>query len=301
MSLVTRVRVHDVDRISPSFTRVALGGAELAHFGVDGPTFDQRIKLLFPAPDRDLPDLDPDTWWQDFQALPEDERGSVRTYTIRDVLGSGDDTKLVVDFVVHPGAHGPGSHWAEHAEIGDEILAVVPRKGRYFGGIEWDPGDARQLLIVGDETAVPAVCSIVESLPADARGDVFLEVPESADVQPLSGPSGVSVHWLPRDGVAVGERIAASLADHLGVVRSGDAALAPDEPVDPDFWETPAYSSSGESVSPAEVPLDGHYAWIAGESAMVKALRRRLVKGLGLARSQVAFMGYWRIGVSMRA
>ena len=47
--------------------------------------------------------------------------------------------------------------------------------------------------------------------------------------------------------------------------------------------------------------LDGIYAWIAGESAVVTALRRHLVKELDMDRRQVAFMGYWRRGVAMRS
>ncbi len=73
----------------------------------------------------------------------------------------------------------------------------------------------------------------------------------------------------------------------------------PDE-IDPDLWETPAYSSSGAevgSVDPAST--DDLYAWIAGESKVVTGLRRVLVNDLGLDRRQVAFMGYWRRGVSM--
>jgi NADPH-dependent ferric siderophore reductase len=75
--------------------------------------------------------------------------------------------------------------------------------------------------------------------------------------------------------------------------------------VDPDLWETPTYSSSGEDV---DVPvatvghdLDGLYAWIAGESGIVTGLRRLLVNELGMDRRQAAFMGYWRRGVAMRS
>jgi iron complex transport system ATP-binding protein len=63
-------------------------------------------------------------------------------------------------------------------------------------------------------------------------------------------------------------------------------------------WETPSYSSLGEPVAtlPAEGgrPLDDLYAWIAGEAGVVTALRRVLVRELGVDRRQVAFMGYWR-------
>ena len=91
----------------------------------------------------------------------------------------------------------------------------------------------------------------------------------------------------------------------MTVSSTSRAAWAPISEVDPDLWETPAYSSSGEAVdSPvASVghDLDGLYAWIAGESKVVTGLRRLLVNELGVDRRQVAFMGYWRRGVAMRS
>ncbi|MFI0368205.1 siderophore-interacting protein [Actinomadura sp. 1N219] len=52
-----------------------------------------------------------------------------------------------------------------------------------------------------------------------------------------------------------------------------------------------------DAVRAAAVP-DGAYAWIAGESAVVKALRRHLVKERGLDRRAVTFTGYWRRGAT---
>ena len=46
-------------------------------------------------------------------------------------------------------------------------------------------------------------------------------------------------------------------------------------------------------------PDQGLYAWVAGESALVRATRRILVTDVGMPRRQVAFMGYWRHGVAM--
>jgi NADPH-dependent ferric siderophore reductase len=130
---------------------------------------------------------------------------------------------------------------------------------------------------------------------------VFLEVPLADDVLPLDCPSGVEVHWLPRDGAPRGEAIHAAVLEHLG---EEPAAPVVDE-IDPDLWETPTYSSSGEDVDSAVVAVghdyDDLYAWIAGESTMVTGLRRALVKDLGIDRHQVAFMGYWRLGVAMRS
>ena len=76
--------------------------------------------------------------------------------------------------------------------------------------------------------------------------------------------------------------------------------------LDVDVWETPRYSAAGEDLdaqlhSPPGSGLAGTYAWIAGESWMVKSLRRALVRELDVERAGVAFMGYWREGVAMRS
>jgi NADPH-dependent ferric siderophore reductase len=40
--------------------------------------------------------------------------------------------------------------------------------------------------------------------------------------------------------------------------------------------------------------------WVAGEAAMVRTLRRRLITELGIDRRCTAFMGYWRAGQAER-
>ncbi|RNL78347.1 siderophore-interacting protein [Nocardioides marmorisolisilvae] len=290
--LLARLRVAAVSRPSPSYARIELAGGDLAEFGVEGPFYDQRIKLLFPGSDG-LPELSQDSWWSDFAALPEETRGSVRTYTVADTFGAGLDARLQVDFVIHPGAHGPGSDWALGASEGDELLAVLPRKGAAYGGIEFAPGGAKRVLLVGDETALPAITQILRAFPDGTDGTVFLEVPLAGDIVPLPEVAGVMVHWLPRDGRPVGDLAVAAVGEHLGF-----AAVEGEVEIDPDLWETPVHSSSGEPLESAAV--DDRYAWIAGESSMVTRLRRHLVGELGMPRAQVAFMGYWREGVAMR-
>jgi NADPH-dependent ferric siderophore reductase len=178
-----------------------------------------------------------------------------------------------------------------------------PRRGVAYGGIEFEPGTASRLLLAGDETAVPAVLATLAQLSPNARGAAFLEVPSAADVLSVVHPEGVEVIWLPRDGAAYGERLHAAVLAHLGA-SAAPVEVGVDE-VDPDLWETPSYSSSGEAVdehvSSVGHDLDDLYAWIAGESKVVTGLRRALVKDLGLDRRQVAFMGYWREGVAMGA
>lgn len=303
--LLEEIEVVGVERLSPSFVRIEFGSPALADLGVHGPLYDQRIKLIFPAADGRLPSFEgaDESWFETWLDRPEAERGAMRTYTVRELRGRGADTRLVVDFVVHGSddGSGPGGDWGATAAVGQRVVTMAPRRGVPFGGIEFEPGTAKRLLLVGDETAVPAVASILECMPATARGVAFLEVPYAADVLSLRHPVGIDVHWLPRDGAPRGAEIHAAVLEHLG---EEPAAPVVDE-VDPELWETPTFSSSGEDVD-ADVRLVGHdlddlYAWIAGESSMVTGLRRALVRELGVDRHQVAFMGYWRLGVAMRS
>ena len=124
--ILDEVEVLAVDRLSPSFVRVELGGPPLADFGVDGPLYDLRIKLVFPNDVGELPSFAgaDESWWDTWLELPEAERGHMRTYTVRAVRGAGLDTRMVVDLVLHPaeGQAGPGSTWAEQADVGDRLL-----------------------------------------------------------------------------------------------------------------------------------------------------------------------------------
>ncbi len=303
--LLDEVEVVRVERLSPSFVRVELASPVLADFGVDGPLYDQRIKLIFPG-EQGLPTFDrsnEEAAMASWYGRPEEERGHMRTYTIRDVVGEGVDTRLVVDFVIHAPDEpsGPGGDWGAHAKVGDRVITMAPRRGLPFGGIEFDPAGATQLLLVGDETALPAIARILEDLPETAKGSVFIEVPLSDDIQELRSLPGMAVTWLPRNGRARGSEIHGAVLDLLGA----DVAEPVIDEIDPDLWETPTYSSSGEEV---DVPVktvghdyDGLYAWIAGEAKVVTGLRRALVKDLGIDRHQVCFMGYWRVGVSMKS
>jgi NADPH-dependent ferric siderophore reductase len=300
--LLEEVEVASVDRLSPSFTRVELASPAFAELGVHDRSYDQRFKVLFPADDGALPavaDIGED-WYAAWLALPEGERGHLRTYTARAVRGSGEATRLVVDFVVHEGATGPAGRWAEQATPGDRVVVLAPRRGHDFGGIEFVPGDAERVLLVGDETAVPAIAAILGQLDVKARGAVFLEVPFSADRLTLLAPEGMEITWLPRNGAPRGVALHAAVLAHLEAPDT--VSLEDVVEIDPDLWETPTYSSSGEVVvGTAEGAHRELYAWIAGEAKVVTALRRALVNEVGLDRSQVAFMGYWRDGVAMRS
>ncbi|MER7073946.1 siderophore-interacting protein [Terrabacter sp. NPDC000476] len=320
--LLTAV-VRDVQRLSPSFVRIRLGGAGFEHVGPEGPTLDQRVKLLVPPPGRPCvtTHLDARGWYAAWLALPEADRGVLRTYTARAVDGEGAERQLVVDFVLHgvaghgrPGDDGvgPAGAWAAAAVVGDEIGLVAPRRGCEdgFGGIEFRPGSARRLVLVADETALPALASIAEALPPHVDGVAVVEVPDALDAADVRLPDGMEVHRIVRGERPRGEqtverlraclrldsdgRVAAELPS-LGLAAAG--AGGPSGELDEDVWETPVHSSSGEEVA-AAAPLgpDDTYAWVAGDSDTVKACRRLLVGEAGLPRPQVAFMGYWKQG-----
>jgi len=306
--ILAEIEAVTVERLSPTYVRVEFGAPQLADLGVDGPFYDQRIKLILPNDRGELSSFEgaDESWFATWREIPPAERGHMRTYTIREVRGSGPQTTIVVDFVLHgaDGATGPGSAWASTARPGDRLVTLAPRRGVPFGGIEFAPGNARHILLAADETAVPAVCSILEDLLDGTRGTAFLEVPEVGDVLDVRVPDGMEVVWLPRSGAGLGDRLHPAVLEHLGTPVPGRIEVPEDEILD-DLWETPTWSSSGEAVDPAVTTvghdLDGIYAWIAGESGVVTGLRRHLVKDLGIDRHQVAFMGYWRQGVAMRS
>jgi NADPH-dependent ferric siderophore reductase len=290
-----RVRVAAVTPLSPSFVRLTFAGDDLADFGADG--LDQRIKVVLPLPGTGFDTFPGGDWWSAWRALPDHQRNPFRTYTARAVRPA--EREVDVDFVVHADG-GPAAAWLATVATGDEAMLVGPdaTSGVRGSGVEWAPGSARTVMIAGDETAAPAICSIVEQLPADARGCVFVEVPGEADVLPLSAPAGVSVHWLPRVDAHAGhgERLQRAVRDwtaryvtawHRGV----DVA---DVDVDHDLlWDVPQGEPGRGAVLEGDL-----YAWLAGEAAAIKSLRRFLVSEVGVDRRQVAFMGYWRLGRS---
>ena len=295
---VFAVRVARFEDLSPSFRRITFTGDDLHLFADTG--LDQRIKLVISAPGTDDAVLagfarDAD-WYAAWRAMPDDVRPALRTYTVRHVRREA--AEVDVDVVLH-GDAGPASRWAAQARPEDAIALCGP-DARYDGtpgGIEWAlPEHALRLLLAGDETAVPAIASILEELPADARGEALLEVPTAADVLPVEAPAGVTVTWLPRDGARPGELLVPAVraaADRM-MVPAPDARAAALEDVDVDagiLWEVPVDSDGHPLARSTEL-----YAWLAGEAGVIKTLRRFLVSERGVDRRSVAFMGYWREG-----
>ncbi len=58
------------------------------------------------------------------------------------------------------------------------------------------------VLFSADESALPALEAILESLPVDALGDVFVSVADEAEAREVAAPAGVSVTWVDRSSGA---------------------------------------------------------------------------------------------------
>lgn len=291
-----RATVSAVELLCPAFVRVTFTGEDLHLVGWPGA--DQRIKIAFPLPGESEPHLpDGPDWYQAYRQMDPFEQPPLRTYTIRAVRPEA--AELDVDLVLH-GDAGPASRWAARATPGQCVALVAPdaRYGGPVGGFEWTPpAQAKRLLVAGDETAVPAAAVIASRLPTGCRADVLLEVPGPDDVVPLPTPDGVRVRWLPRlrgDGTVAGHGEA--LLDGVRALQlDAEACACPDSSApcpqtdDELLWEPSAVD---------EHRTGGLYAWVAGEAAGVRGIRRYLVNELGVDRKDVSFMGYWRQGRS---
>jgi len=174
-----------------------------------------------------------------------------RTYTVREVNEA--EGWLAIDFVVH-GDEGLAGPWAASAAPGDRVVLTGPG-----GGYAPDP-TADWHLLVGDESALPAIAAALEALPEDATGDAFVEVEGPDDEVALTVPAGVELRWV-----------------HRGPTTDGTSRLADAVAATP--WR------------------DGRvHAFVHGERESVKALRDVVVYQRGVAREQISISGYWARG-----
>ncbi|WP_415973301.1 siderophore-interacting protein [Rhodococcus sp. 077-4] len=260
-----RLQVLSAERISPGFVRITLGGESLSSFRYMG--YDHWFRLFLPQPGQSEPRVPTATsmlWYAQYLTFSKDTKPVVRNYTVRDFrpAGSGlhgEGTEMDVDFVVHGAEHGghagPASSWAVRAAPGDHV--AIFDEGRIY-----NPNtEASWQLLVGDESAAPAVLGILRSAPEDSRVRAFIEVPTEADIQKQDVPPGVELTWIVRPNLQA---------------KPGDAALA--------------------AVQKAELPEGEPFVYVAGEQGLATGLRRYLVNERSVPKSQICFTGYWKFG-----
>ena len=148
-------------------------------------------------------------WYQAYRSVEPARRPPMRTHTIRALRAEQEEVD--VEFVLH-GENGPASAWATHARIGDRLQLAAPNRqyGDDPGGYEWKPpAGVRHILLIADETALPAVAGILEELAGETEPPVveaFLEVPGEADILDLPAIPAARLHWLPRHQAGHGAR-----------------------------------------------------------------------------------------------
>jgi len=231
-----------VERIAPRLVSIVFGGEALRGFPVPAPT--SHIKLFLPDADGNLasPVVGPEglTW-------PEG-RPTMRTYTPRRYDEA--TNTLEVQFVLH--GEGPASVWAEQATPGDRVAIGGPG-----GRFALDPG-VTGWWIGGDESALPAIATLIEALPASATAEIHLEVAAPDGHVGLPRHPGIEVTWHDRTDPRPG-------AELLRAVR--------------------------------EAGLDDRtHVWCACEAVAVREVRAHLLAERALAPARLTTRGYWRAG-----
>ena len=243
------MRVVRREWLSPTMVRLVFTGPDLLALS-DLVHTDHYVKLLFAPAGAGY------TWPFDPERIRSERPAQAwpvtRTYTVRSHDRSRNE--LTLDFVVH-GDEGLAGPWAVRADVGDQIGFYGPG-----GGFSPDPS-ARGHLLVGDESALPAIAATLERLEADAHAAVFVEVEHPGCRQPLLGPAGVELTWVHRDGRPHGQALAAHVR----------ATALPEGPLS---------------------------VFVHGNAYMVRDLRRYLCRERQVARTVVSMSGYWRPGAT---
>ncbi|MFH8290800.1 siderophore-interacting protein [Streptomyces sp. NPDC018059] len=252
------VQVLRAEHLTPAMIRVAFGGPGLRRMASAG--LDQRIKIFLPHPGQEEPVM-PDTdtgdasdWYAAWCALDPAVRGIMRTYTTRDLRRDPDE--LIVDFAVHGAAPSPADGPATS-------WARTARPGARVGVLApVDEENAAYDFRPPRDTDWLLLTADESALPAVAA---ILEALPPA----LPTRVWIEVH---------------DLADRQTLPTEADAEI---------HWLT-REGATPDAIRGAALPEGTPYAWLAGESSTVKAVRRHLVTERGFDRKRVSFSGYWR-------
>ncbi|KAF0865011.1 siderophore-interacting protein [Pseudomonas sp. LD120] len=242
-----RLDVLRVVDLTPRMRRITLGGPELAGFISLGS--DDHVKLLFPQNAEQQAALETLVLGsgKDDVAMP-----AMRDYTPRRY--DSEQGELDIDFVIH--GEGPASTWAEQAKPGQHLHIGGPRGSMIV------PDIFDSYLLIGDETALPAIARRLEELPAGRRVLAVIEVHNAAERQALHSAAEVEVIWVERE--------------------TGQQDLV-------------------RCVRELQVPAGKLYAWVATESKLSRQIRRVLLDEHRLDEGLVKAAGYWRLDSSEEA
>ncbi len=237
--------VQQTSRPVPQLVRVVLGGGDLDAFEMPEST-DAYVNLAIRPEGAAYAEVfDPAAVRE---SEPEETWPARRRYTVR--RWDPEARELTLDFVVH-GDEGVAGPWAARAEPGDVLVFQGPG-----GGYRPDP-EADVHLLVGDESALPAIAASLEVLPAGSRAVVRLLCDGPDDELALVTEADLDLVWCHRS--------------------AGDDLL--------------------DAVTRADLPGVGEgrvHAFVHGEAVEVRALRAHLLGERGLTRAQMSCSPYWR-------
>ncbi|MEI2432916.1 siderophore-interacting protein [Lysobacter yananisis] len=244
------LRVDRVEPVTPHLLRVVLSGEDLADFV--SASFDDHVKVLFPAPGQERPTM-PTLGPAGFVFADGVERPAVRDFTPRrfDPVAR----ELELEFALHEA--GPASDWARQARAGHCLGVGGPRGSRVVpAGFAWH-------LLIGDDTALPAIARRLQELPAAARAIAVLEVEDASARIDFASAAALQTHWCYRNG-----------ADPAG--------------------DPPLLRAVRELQWPHD--RDAGYVWAAGETSAIRAVRQHLLSERGVDKARLHAAGYWKRG-----
>lgn len=235
-----RLEVLRVQDLTPRMRRITVGGPELAGFVSLGT--DDHVKLFFPQNAEERAALESVNLGAGKAqgALPQMRDYTPRRYDL-------DTLEMDIDFVLH--GDGPASTWASQAAPGQYLDIGGPRGSMIV------PDIFDSYLLIGDETALPAIARRLEGLASNRRALVVVEVENGAEQQILQSPAQVHVIWVLREG-------------------RQDNLLT--------------------TVQQLEMPGGKLYAWVATESKVSRQIRKVLLEEKGLDQDFVKAVGYWK-------
>jgi NADPH-dependent ferric siderophore reductase len=228
--------VKRVQHLTPRMIRITFTGPQIADFGWNGPA--AHIKLIFEQPAPAAPGA-------------EAPRPTMRTYTPRRF--DKQMNELDVDFILH--GEGPAASWAAQAAVGQTITVAGPGRNYVI-----DPA-AEWFLLAGDDTAIPAISTILEGLPPHATASVFIEVVGREDEVEIPARPNTTVTWL-----------------HRGpdVKRAGAPLEA--------------------AVRSFQLPAGSGRIYVACESGAMRRIRAHVLADKTINREHVITRGYWKLG-----
>lgn len=241
--------VSAVEPVHPHLRRVTLRGGDLATYRPAGP--DSYLYLLLPPEGRTDLTIDRCFTWAGYETMPPAERPRGAYYTQRAWRPEAVELDLLI--VLH-GDDGAASRWAHGATPGDPVALWGPRTAWH------PPPTTTSYLLVADDTGLPAVGAILESLDPGALVHVVAEVDHEGERPPLPelGPR-TTFTWCYRRGAP-----------------AGTTTLVAD-----------AVRSNG-------LPPGSPYVWGGGESRTMAEVRRHVRRALAVPRDQVSLVAYWR-------